>query len=174
MKPVSYAEARRACAYFFLCPGLAYGIFTSRLPALKAQTGANDAEVGLMLLALGLGSVCGLLTCGKAIRRSGSRTVLRVGSGLTILGLAACGLAPRPLVLGGICAFTGPGIGLSDKDAHGDPRPLPCGGRRGFPATKKRGAAACGEPERDMTVMLWQGHAQKRWHPASHPTTERP
>ncbi|WP_308620693.1 MFS transporter [uncultured Desulfovibrio sp.] len=114
MKSVSFAEARRACAYFFLCPGLAYGIFTSRLPALKAQTGANDAEVGLILLALGLGSVCGLLTCGKAIRRSSSRTVLRVGSGLTILGLAACGLAPRPLVLGGICAFTGLGIGLSD------------------------------------------------------------
>lgn len=114
MKSVSYAEARRACAYFFLCPGLAYGIFTSRLPALKAQTGATDAEIGLILLAFGLGSVCGLLTCGKAIRHLGSRTMLRVGSGLAILGLAACGLAPRPVALGGICAFLGLGIGLAD------------------------------------------------------------
>lgn len=114
MNSVSYAEARLACAYFFLCPGLSYGIFTSRLPALKAQTGANDAEVGLILLALGLGSVCGLLACGKAIRRTSSRTVLRVGTWLAVLGLAASGLAPRPLALGGICAFIGLGIGLSD------------------------------------------------------------
>lgn len=114
MKSVSYAEARRACAYFFLCPGLAYGIFTSRLPALKAQTGANDAEVGLILLALGLGSVCGLFACGAAIRSTSSRAMLRVGTWLAVLGLAACGFAPRPLALGAICAVTGLGIGLAD------------------------------------------------------------
>ena len=48
----AYAPQHAACAYFFLCPGLAYGILTSRMPALKEQTGANEAQIGLLLLCL--------------------------------------------------------------------------------------------------------------------------
>lgn len=43
MKWSEFSTARAACAYFFICPGLAYGLLTARLPALKAQTGADDA-----------------------------------------------------------------------------------------------------------------------------------
>ena len=41
MKLSEFTVARAACAYFFLGPGLAYGMLTSRLPALKIQTGAD-------------------------------------------------------------------------------------------------------------------------------------
>lgn len=114
MKSLSYAETRRAGAYFFLCPGLTYGIFTSRLPALKAQTGANDAEVGLILLSVGLASLCGLLCCGWCINRTSSRFILRLGSWLAMLGISCCGIASTPLMLCATGALAGIGIGLAD------------------------------------------------------------
>ncbi len=57
-----FFHRRLACAYFFLCPGIAYGLFTSRLPALKAQTGADEAQIGLFLLSMGGSSLLALLT----------------------------------------------------------------------------------------------------------------
>lgn len=57
-----FFQRRLACAYFFLCPGIAYGLFTSRLPALKAQTGADEAQIGLFLLSMGGSSLLALLT----------------------------------------------------------------------------------------------------------------
>ena len=50
MKRTELSSARAACAYFFLCPGLSYGLLTSRLPALKMQTGADESQIGLLLL----------------------------------------------------------------------------------------------------------------------------
>lgn len=62
-----------ACAYFFICSGLAYGIFTSRMPALKMQVEANDAQIGLLLLSFGGASFLGLLSTNTIINRIGSK-----------------------------------------------------------------------------------------------------
>ena len=32
------------CLFFFLCAGIVYGLFSSRLPAIKAQTQADEAQ----------------------------------------------------------------------------------------------------------------------------------
>lgn len=60
-KLTGFWREKLACAYFFACPGIAYGIFTSRLPALKALTQANDAQIGFLLFSFGIASFCGLL-----------------------------------------------------------------------------------------------------------------
>lgn len=73
MTPAFFAKARLACAYFFAFPGLAYGIFTSRMPALKIQASLNDAQIGFLLLFFGMASFCGLLGSGWLIGKFTSK-----------------------------------------------------------------------------------------------------
>lgn len=73
MTPAFFAKARLACAYFFAFPGLAYGIFTSRMPALKLQASLNDAQIGFLLLCFGIASFCGLLGSGWLIGKFTSK-----------------------------------------------------------------------------------------------------
>lgn len=108
------ATARAACAYFFVCPGLSYGILTSRLLALKGRTGADDAQIGLALLCLGGASLMALAASGWILDRWGSRSVLRVGSLVLPAAIIACGLAPSPLLLGAACILTGFSLGLME------------------------------------------------------------
>ena len=67
MKRTEFSITRAACAYFFLCPGLAYGVFTSRLPALKMQTGADESQIGLLLLCVGMSSLVALFCSSRLI-----------------------------------------------------------------------------------------------------------
>lgn len=69
MKRTEFSITRASCAYFFLCPGLTYGVFTSRLPALKMQTGADESQIGLMLLCLGVSSLAALFCSSRLIAR---------------------------------------------------------------------------------------------------------
>lgn len=114
MKAMSYIQVRNAIAYFYLCPGLAYGVFTSRLPALRLQTMANDYQIGLILFFLGLASLTGLVSSGWLILRWGSRNILRTGSMALLIGIGFCGLAKSPFVLGCICVFAGLGLGIAN------------------------------------------------------------
>ncbi len=110
----SRLREKLACLYFFTCPGLGYGLFVSRMPALKAQTGANEAELGFVLLALGLTSFFGLMCSSLLMSRFGSGKVLRLSSLALLLSLPPCGLASSPLALGFACAALGLCCGLSD------------------------------------------------------------
>lgn len=105
---------RAACAYFFICPGLTYGLLTSRLPALKAQTGADEAQIGLILLCFGLSGLLALLASAWLVARFGSRAILRLGSLATIAALPLTGLAGAPSWLAFSCALCGLGTGLTD------------------------------------------------------------
>ena len=42
----TFEKSRLAVAFVFFCPGLAYGLFTSRLPAIKLQSGIDEGEIG--------------------------------------------------------------------------------------------------------------------------------
>lgn len=114
MKWSELAKVRAACAYFFICPGLAYGLFTSRLPALKEQTGANAEQIGLLLLCLGGSSLVALFSSGWLIARWGSRLILRFSSLVLLLGIVLCGLTSSPFTLGVTCVLSGLGLGLVD------------------------------------------------------------
>ena len=114
MKRSEFTVARAACAYFFVCPGLSYGLLTARLPALKARIGADEAEIGVILLCLGLSGMLSLMGGAWLIARFGSRLVLRAGSLVLLCALPLCALAPSPLFLGLGCVLAGFGIGLTD------------------------------------------------------------
>lgn len=109
-----FARARAACAYFFICPGLVYGIFTSRMPAFKLQTGATDGEVGLILLCVGVSSFATLLLSGRLMRRFGSRAAAAFATIAMPISLMAAGFAASPWMLGVCCALMGLSMGICD------------------------------------------------------------
>lgn len=114
MHQAEYSVVRAACAYFFICPGLAYSVLTSRMPALKMQTGADEAEIGLLLLCLGLSSLVALFCSSRVIARWGSARVLKASSLTLPLVVALCCLAQTPLQLGVGCLMTGMSMALMD------------------------------------------------------------
>ena len=61
---------------FFAAPGLAYGLFVSRVPALTMQVKATADEFGMVLLCIGIAAVAGLAIASYCIGRFGAKTVL--------------------------------------------------------------------------------------------------
>ena len=108
------ARTKVACAYFFVVPGLVYALLVSRLPALKDQVGANEAEVGFILLSYGLSGLVGLILSAPVIRKVSSRWVLRIASLSLLFSLPVTALATSPLTLGLACICVGLGTGFVD------------------------------------------------------------
>ena len=114
MHSLTYAQARLAAFLFFSASGLAYGLFTARIPSLKEQTGAASDELGLVLFALGAASVVGLSGAAALVRRFGVKAVSLAGSLIFFLGLLVAGLAEQVAVLAVATALVGLGFGLLD------------------------------------------------------------
>lgn len=114
MKSLTYAQARLAAFLFFSASGLAYGLFTARIPSLKEQTGAASDELGLVLFALGAASVIGLSGAAHLVRRFGVKAVSMAGCVIFFLGLLVAGLARQVSVLAVATALVGLGFGLLD------------------------------------------------------------
>lgn len=114
MKSLTYAQARLAAFLFFSASGLAYGLFTARIPSLKEQTGAASDELGLVLFALGAASVAGLSGAAALVRRFGVKAVSLAGSLIFFLGLLVAGLANQVALLAVATALVGLGFGLLD------------------------------------------------------------
>ena len=114
MQTLTYAQARLAAFLFFSASGLAYGLFTARIPSLKEQTGAASDELGLVLFALGAASVVGLSGAAALVRRFGVKAVSLAGSLIFFLGLLVAGLANQVALLAVATALVGLGFGLLD------------------------------------------------------------
>ena len=104
----------RSIIFFFFALGMTYAQLTSRMPALKANTGADDAFLGLAMLCLGIGSLCGFLFMALAGSLCTSRAILRHGSLVLFAALPLCALMPTPYFLCAACAVTGLGFALCD------------------------------------------------------------
>ena len=94
MNAISFRRAQLSAANYFLAPGIGYGLFTARLPALAEQTGATDADIGLALLAVGLGSLAMLVMSAKIVRAIGNGAALKIcavwlGASVVLEGFAA-------------------------------------------------------------------------------------
>lgn len=114
MQTLTYAQARLAAFLFFSASGLAYGLFTARIPSLKEQTGAASDELGLVLFTLGAASVVGLSGAAALVRRFGVKAVSLAGSLIFFFGLLVAGLAEQVAVLAVATALVGLGFGLLD------------------------------------------------------------
>lgn len=82
------APARLATRLAFFAAGFAVACWAPLIPFVKANVGANDAQFGLLLLCLGLGSIFAMPSAGIVVARQGARTTVLLS------GLAAAVLLP--------------------------------------------------------------------------------
>jgi MFS family permease len=85
-------------AVFFLS-GTFLGTWAARIPALRDQTGATEAQLGQALLIMGLGSLLSMPLTGRACTRFGARAVVLVMAVSAGLAMVAAGFATSVLFL---------------------------------------------------------------------------
>lgn len=111
---LSYASARLACMFYFMAPGLAYGLVTSRMPALKNMTGATEGELGIILLCFGLSALIGLAFAPRLIAKISAKTTLLVSSLACMVFVVLVSFSSSVWFFGIAMALLGICMGLCD------------------------------------------------------------
>ncbi|MFT3797905.1 MFS transporter [Microbacterium sp.] len=102
---------------FFMC-GIVFASWAARLPAVKVNLGIDDFQVGILLFAMGAGSLTGVMLANYIVTHWGAKrglsgTVVAMGAGLMIVALGVDALLSYPLAVAGL-ALTGMAIGSTD------------------------------------------------------------
>jgi MFS family permease len=105
------ARLRGALCAVFAAHGFIFASWAVRVPAIKAQTGASPAALGLALLGLSAGAVATMLLAGTLCRRFGSLPMTVVSAGLLSAALVLPALAGSALALGLLLAVFGGAYG---------------------------------------------------------------
>ncbi|MER5502090.1 MULTISPECIES: MFS transporter [unclassified Streptomyces] len=99
-----FHRAQLAIGALFCFLGFQYATWASRLPAIKAELGLTEAELGLLLMACGAGAAASFPLVAVLMRRMGSRRLALVSVGFLSLLLPALSVAPNyPVALLIIC-----------------------------------------------------------------------
>jgi MFS family permease len=98
-RPVS-ARLRVALTGFFALDGFIYASWAVRVPAVKQQTGASPAALGLALLGMSAGALATMLVSGALCRRFGSRQLTVASGALLCAALLLPPLAHSAITLG--------------------------------------------------------------------------
>lgn len=83
----SLIRTRNAVAASFALNGFCFATLFSRLPDIRSGLALDNGAVGLLLLAISVGSVGSLPLSGRLIDRLGATAVTRMGAGCVALGL---------------------------------------------------------------------------------------
>ena len=94
------ARARAALCAVFAAHGFIFASWAVRVPAIKEQTGASPAALGLALLGLSAGAVATMLIAGTLCRRLGSQRVAVISCALLSVTLVLPALARSATTLG--------------------------------------------------------------------------
>ncbi|MBC2934089.1 MFS transporter [Nocardioides sp. zg-1228] len=108
--------ARNAVGLTFFLNGLVFASWVSRIPEVRSGFDLTNGQLGLVLLAIALGSVLALPTTGAAINALGTVRVVRLGATAAALGMAAAALGLGHLLavtVAGLFVY-GLGIGVWD------------------------------------------------------------
>jgi predicted MFS family arabinose efflux permease len=144
----------------FLAAGFVMACWAPLVPFAKERVGASDAQLGVLLLCLGLGSVVAMPVTGYVSMRRGTRGMILLGGAGLVLVLPLLLLAGALLPLGAALFLFGAALGTIDvaMNVHGaevereSSRPM----MSGFHAMwSVGGIAGAGS----MTALLWLGLA---------------
>jgi len=114
------SSAVLATRLIFLVSGIGMAAWAPMVPYAKTRLGLGDAELGLVLLAFGGGSMVAMPVVGLLTHRFGSRRVIGVGGLMLCLALPLLELAPGTLALAGALLYFGVALGAVDvaMNAH--------------------------------------------------------
>jgi len=129
------APAIRATRLVFLASGIGMAAWAPMVPYAKARLGLDEAELGLLLLAFGGGSMVSMPLVGLLTHRFGSRRVIGIGGLMLCLALPLLAIAPGVVTLALGLLYFGAALGAVDvaMNAHAveverrDGRPLMSG-----------------------------------------------
>ncbi|MEV5958105.1 MFS transporter [Streptomyces sp. NPDC051987] len=113
MSPVRdpFRRSRLAIAALFCSLGFQYATWASRIPAVKADLGLTAAEVGVLLMAAGIGAVASFPLVPVLMRRLGSARLALASALCLALLLLALALAPDYPVALLVMVADGVGVG---------------------------------------------------------------
>jgi MFS family permease len=99
-----FIRSQLAIAALFCSLGFQYATWASRIPAIKTHLGLTAAEVGLLLMAAGVGAVASFPVVAMLMRRLGSRRLALLSAmGLTLLLVALAAAPNYPVALAILC-----------------------------------------------------------------------
>lgn len=118
LDPGRLLQARNAVTASFFLNGFAFASIASRIPDLREELSLSDAQLGLTLLGISIGSVLALPLSGPVIDRFGPTRVVRtgtvlVGFALVLLALAVSTWGSVPLTLVALFCY---GVGTANWD----------------------------------------------------------
>ncbi|MEU4495597.1 MFS transporter [Streptomyces sp. NPDC023998] len=99
-----FIRSQLAIAALFCSLGFQYATWASRIPAIKTHLGLTAAEVGLLLMAAGVGAVASFPVVAMLMRRLGSRRLALLSAlGLALLLVALAAAPNYPVALAILC-----------------------------------------------------------------------
>jgi MFS family permease len=113
----SLLQTRNAVAASFALNGFCFATMVSRLPDIRSGLDLDNASLGLLLLAISIGSVIALPLSGRLIDRFSAAAVTRFGAVLVAIGLtvAMTGVVTDLIALTAV-GFVVDGIGIATWD----------------------------------------------------------
>ncbi|GAB3596745.1 MFS transporter [Microbacterium tumbae] len=113
-----YVRWRTAIFAVFLASGVSIATWAARVPDIKLALGIDNAQIGLLLLGMGIASILGISTSPAVMARTGARRgmltlLIALSAGLVLIGLGTTVLASFPVVIVGLALF-GYGNGCLD------------------------------------------------------------
>lgn len=105
-----FVRWRAAIFAIFLASGLSIATWASRVPDIKIALHVDNAQMGVLLLGMGISSILGISTSPAVMARTGARlgmlvTMLSFAVGVGLIGLGTNVLGSLPLVIGGLVLF---------------------------------------------------------------------
>ncbi|PKI91049.1 MFS transporter [Actinomycetales bacterium SN12] len=105
-----FVRWRLAIFAIFLASGLSIATWASRVPSIAAALQIDKAQIGLLLLGMGISSIIGISTGPVLMARTGARLgmligMLMFGSGVILIGLGTDVFGSVPVVIAGLVLF---------------------------------------------------------------------
>lgn len=98
----------------FLAAGLAMSAWAPLVPFAKQRLALGEADLGLLLLCLGAGSLMAMPVTGMLASRFGCRVVVLASGAFVCLVLPGLAIAPTPMLLGATLFAFGAALGTLD------------------------------------------------------------
>ncbi|WP_229467270.1 MFS transporter [Massilia sp. Mn16-1_5] len=108
------SQRRWSTRLAFLAAGIAMSAWAALVPFAKARLQLEEAQLGLLLLCLGIGSLLAMPLTGMLASRFGCRPVILCSGAVGCLVLPVLALAPTPLLQGLALLVFGAAIGALD------------------------------------------------------------
>ncbi|UWF77567.1 MFS transporter [Microbacterium neungamense] len=105
-----FVRWRLAIFAIFLASGLSIATWASRVPGIKEALDLDNAQVGVLLLGMGVASILGISLSPAVMARTGARrgillSMLLFAAGIALIGLGANVFGSVPVVLLGMALF---------------------------------------------------------------------